>query len=341
MAQSLPWSWYSDPDVLRLEQEQIFRRAWQYVGHAGRVENVGDRFAAWAGEIPVLVVRAEDGVRAFLNVCRHRGSLLVDGEGSGKSFQCPYHAWTYDLDGSLRAAPRSDREPDFETEGLSLVNMRLESWGPLLFVNPDEAAPPLADTLGPLSELVPVDDLVFHLRDDAELAANWKIACENYLECYHCPVAHKGFSAAYDVDPDEYRLEPIAEHVLSQFARSRREGEAQFHFIWPNTRVNVYAGTPNLSIGPLLPAGAERSTGFLDYFFAPDAEPGWVDELFEFDRQVGAEDRALVERVQKGVRSGLVAEGRLLGESEQLVARFQELVDRALSIRSEDISSRG
>ena len=144
----------------------------------------------------------------------------------------------------------------------------------------------------------------------------------------------------YD-DPDEYRLEPIAEHVLSQFARSRREGEAQFHFIWPNTRVNVYAGTPNLSIGPLLPAGAERSTGFLDYFFAPDAEPGWVDELFEFDRQVGAEDRALVERVQKGVRSGLVAEGRLLGESEQLVARFQELVDRALSIRSEDISSRG
>ena len=106
---TLPWSWYSDPDVLRREQERIFRRAWQYVGHTGRVEQVGDRFAAWAGDIPVLVVRGEDGVRAFLNVCRHRGSLLVDGEGTGKSVQCPYHAWTYDLDGSLRAAPRSDR----------------------------------------------------------------------------------------------------------------------------------------------------------------------------------------------------------------------------------------
>jgi phenylpropionate dioxygenase-like ring-hydroxylating dioxygenase large terminal subunit len=330
MAQSLPWSWYSDPDVLRREQERIFRRAWQYVGHSGRVPEVGDRFSAWAGEIPVLVLRAKDGVRAFLNVCRHRGSLLVDGEGNGKSVQCPYHAWTYDLDGSLRAAPRSDREPDFDTEGLSLVPWRTSLWGPFLFVNPDEEAPPLAETLGPLADLVPVDSLVFHSRDDYELAANWKIACENYLECYHCPVAHKGFSAEYEVDPDEYRLERSSDHVLSQFAPSRGEGEAQFHFVWPNLKLNAYAGTPNLSIGPLLPAGPERSTGFLDYFFAPDADPGWVDELLKFDRQVGAEDRVLVERVQKGVRSGLLDEGRLLGESEQLVARFQQLVTEAV-----------
>ena len=93
----------------------------------------------------------------------------------------------------------------------------------------------------------------------------------------------------------------------------------------------MFAGTPNLSIGPLLPAGPERSTGFLDYFFAPDADRAWVEELLAFDRQVGAEDRVLVERVQKGVRSGIVDEGRLLGESEQLVARFQELVASALS----------
>ena len=331
MAKSLPWSWYSDPDVLRREQERIFRRAWQYVGHEGQVENVGDRFAAWAGEVPVLVVRAEDGVRAFLNVCRHRGSLIVDGEGSGKSLQCPYHAWTYDLDGTLRAAPRSDREPDFDPEGLSLVPMRTDAWGPFLFVTPNDEAPPLADALGPITELVPVDDLVFHSRDSYVLAANWKIACENYLECYHCPVAHKDFSAAYDVDPDEYRLVRSSDHVLSQFAPSRGEGEGHFHFVWPNLKINVLAGRPNLSIGPVLPAGPERTTGFLDYFFAPDAEPAWVDELLEFDRQVGAEDRVLVERVQQGVRSGLVAEGRLLGESEQLVARFQELVAEAVA----------
>ena len=88
---------------------------------------------------------------------------------------------------------------------------------------------------------------------------------------------------------------------------------------------------PNLSIGPLLPAGPERAAGFLDYFFASDADGDWVEELLAFDRQVGAEDRVLVERVQKGVRSGIVEEGRLLGESEQLVARFQELVGTALA----------
>jgi choline monooxygenase len=122
--------------------------------------------------------------------------------------------------------------------------------------------------------------------------------------------------------------------VLSQFAHTRdgeEEGKGQFHFVWPNLKLNQLAGPPNLSIGPLLPAGPERATGFLDYFFAPDADDAWVEELLAFDRQVGAEDRVLVERVQKGVRSGIVDEGRLLGESEQLVVRFQELVDSALS----------
>ena len=331
LARSVPWSWYSDPEVLRLEQERIFRRAWQYVGHDGRAAEVGARFAAWAGDVPVLVVRTDDGLRAFLNVCRHRGSLLVEGDGAQASIQCPYHAWTYGLDGSLRAAPRSEREPDFDGSELSLVPLLLESWGPFLFVNPDENAPPLAETLGPLPELLSVDELVFRSRDDYELAANWKIGCENYLECYHCPVAHKGFSAAYDVDPDSYRLEPSGKHVLSQFAPAHGTGEGQFHFVWPNLRLNVYAGTANLSIGPLLPAGPERSTGFLDYFFAADADQHWVEELLAFDRQVGAEDSVLVERVQQGVRSGLLEEGRLLGESEQLVARFQELVGGALS----------
>ena len=96
-----------------------------------------------------------------------------------------------------------------------------------------------------------------------ELAANWKIGCENYLECYHCRVAHKGFSAAYDVDPDEYRLEPTGEHVLSQFANTREgggQGQAQFHFVWPNLRVNVVRGNAE----PLDRAAAARRPGTLD-----------------------------------------------------------------------------
>ena len=108
-----PWSWYSEREVWALEQERIFARTWQYVGHAGMVERPGDFFTARAGRIPIVVTRAEDDeTRAFVNVCRHRGSTVAEGAGNRKTLQCPYHAWTYGLDGRLRAAPRADFELD-------------------------------------------------------------------------------------------------------------------------------------------------------------------------------------------------------------------------------------
>src|SRR5256885_11657577 len=119
---TLPWRWYADPDVLRREGERIFARSWQYVGHSGQVAEVGSFFASAAGQIPVVVTRARDGVlRAFVNVCRHRGHVVAGGSGRRETLQCPYHAWTYALDGTLRAAPRSDREPGFDSDELGLA----------------------------------------------------------------------------------------------------------------------------------------------------------------------------------------------------------------------------
>ena len=152
---TIPFDWYSDPAVLRLERERIFRRTWQYAGRVDQVAEPGAFFTCNLGGIPIVVVRdKEDGLRAFLNVCRHRGSLVCEGEGKRETLQCPYHAWTYDLDGSLRAAPRSDREPGFDKSELGLVPVSVDSWGPFVFVNPDGEAAPLADTLGELPELV-------------------------------------------------------------------------------------------------------------------------------------------------------------------------------------------
>ena len=117
----MPWAWYADADVLRREGERIFARSWQYAGHLGQIGETGGFFAATAGQIPVVVTRARDGeLRAFLNVCRHRGHVVASGSGERETLQCPYHAWTYGLDGRLRAAPRSDREPGFDTDELGL-----------------------------------------------------------------------------------------------------------------------------------------------------------------------------------------------------------------------------
>ena len=119
---TLSWGWYTDPAVLQLERERLFRRFWQYVGHAGEVAEPGSFRATRAGHVPVVLVRDEDGaLRAFLNVCRHRGSLVCEGSGRRASLQCPYHAWTYGLDGRLLAAPRSAREGGIETDELGLA----------------------------------------------------------------------------------------------------------------------------------------------------------------------------------------------------------------------------
>src|SRR5207302_4589005 len=178
----------------------------------------------------------------------------------------------YGLDGPLRAAPRSEREPGFEPGDLSLQPVAVDTWGPFVFVNPEAAAAPLAEALGDvpsrLAEIIDVDALEFRFRTEFELDTNWKISCENFLECYHCAVAHPGFSAAVDVSPDAYRLE-AAGLVSSQVGPLRKNGNSfladgevprsQFHFLWPNFGLNVFPGYPNLSCGPRLPIGPERT----------------------------------------------------------------------------------
>ena len=152
---SLPWSWYTDPAVLQLERERIFRRSWQYVGHTGDVPEPGSFAATRVGDIPVVLVRdREDTLRAFLNVCRHRGSIVCEGSGRRETLQCPYHAWTYGLDGRLITAPRGNKEGGIEKEELGLVPLQLGTWGPLIFVNPDTEAGPLDEFLDGIPERI-------------------------------------------------------------------------------------------------------------------------------------------------------------------------------------------
>jgi phenylpropionate dioxygenase-like ring-hydroxylating dioxygenase large terminal subunit len=332
---TLPFAWYSNEELLTRERARIFARTWQYGGRAALVAEPGSYLATDAGGIPILVTRDRDSeLRAFLNVCRHRGAVLTDGCGQRATIQCHYHAWTYELDGSLRTAPRSEREEAFDNADFSLLPASVDTWGPFLFVNPDAAAAPLADHLAGLPETLAqaldVDELVFHSRVEFGSDANWKIVVENFLECYHCPTAHPGFSAEVDVHPDRYLLEAHPTYA-AQFARAKRTGErGQFHLLFPNTGINVFPGPANLSIGPVVPNGPHRTERYLDYFFAPGLDEQWIREFFEFDDQVGREDTALVESVHRGMASGVLEHGRLLLGSEPLLAAFQEWVSGRL-----------
>jgi len=348
---TLPAPWYSDPAVFALELERVFARTWQYAGWTDQVAEPGSFFSSVAGHIPVAVVRGRDGeLRGFVNVCRHRGHVVVEGAGCRETLQCPYHAWTYDLDGTLRKAPRSEREPGFDGSELSLLPVSVDTWGPFVFVNPDPAAGPLADWLGDVPEHVAasgvdLDRVRFHSHHEWPQAVNWKVALENYLECYHCPVAHPGFSKVIDVDPDSYRLSigPLSSSQLGPVRQSALDGrgkvpydpngevrQSQYHFLWPNTTINIVPGPQNLSIERWVPVGPRETMEVTDYFFAPDERDERIAEVIEFDTQVAEEDVALVLSVQRGLDSGRVPQGRLMGESEKLIADFQRRVFDAL-----------
>jgi phenylpropionate dioxygenase-like ring-hydroxylating dioxygenase large terminal subunit len=344
---TLPWGWYSDPAVLELERDRIFRRSWQYVGHTGEVAEPASFAATWVGDVPVVLVRdREDTLRAFLNVCRHRGSIICDGSGRRETLQCPYHAWTYGLDGRLITAPRAKREGGIESPELGLVQLRLDTWGPLVFVNPDPDAAPLEEFLDGMPERIAeagidLDALRFLQRSESDLECNWKVSAENFLECYHCPTAHPGFSAVMDVSVDSYLLEtsggrmtqhgPPRPGTRGAYDPTGEVERGQFHLLFPGTVINVMPGRPNFSIGPIVPSAPEKTYRFLDYFVAADADEAWIEESLAFDAQVGAEDRVLIERVQAGMHVGLIEDGRLLPESEQLIAHFQALVVDALA----------
>lgn len=350
--ESLPARWYTDPEIARLEIERLFRRSWNYVGPLGELGNAGDYISTYVGGIPVVVVRNDKGLSALVNVCRHRRHEVMKGRGHARVLRCGYHAWTYDLEGCLKAAPRTAQEPGFRMDLYPLLSLRVETLGPWVFVNADETAPALESQFGTLPRTIrdagiDLDSLQFHSRVEWESDANWKTMLENYLECYHCPVAHPGFSAAIDVRPGSYRAEaqgPLLSqigHVRPEIAAVKdgvklydtrgRVTQAQYHLLFPNMTININPGFPNLSIDTWRSDGPLRTVGMTEQYFAPGVDPGFAAELIEFNRQVGEEDDVLTSSVQRGLNAGIPERGRFLTEAEKLVGEFQRLVAKAVA----------
>ena len=191
----LPRAAYIDEAVLAWEQDAFFRDGWVCAGRAEDVANPGDQRARSVGGSGLLMVRDSDGaLHTFANACRHRGHELLpcDGTSNRGVIQCPYHAWSYELDGRLRLAPRFDAG-NFDPSTIALIPVRNAEWGGWVFVNVSGDAPPFEQHLGSLADALvnwECDRLVVAHTHRYELAANWKIAIENYNECYHCPLIH-------------------------------------------------------------------------------------------------------------------------------------------------------
>jgi len=350
---------YNDPAVLEAEQRLIFERTWQLAGHISALPQPGSYITADAGDQPVLVVRDDQGgLRAYRNVCRHRGSRLLSDSGQCKAaIRCRYHGWTYKLDGTLIGVPEGLGFGDkLDKPRLGLLPARVEELCGLVFVNLDPDATPLAELVG---EELPrrlaryrIETLESFAPSTGTQPANWKVVADNYLEGYHIPIAHPGLMRMldykrYDVEVhDAYvwfeaplRAKPSSNRLERLYARAATPMPGledadrrvwRFVFIYPNTTIDLYPD--QINTWQMLPAGVSRTRDTFGSYRAPGADPRtrvaqWANQ--KLNSLVLDEDIDLVANVQRGLQTRGYRCGPL-GAREAAVAWFADRVRASL-----------
>ncbi|HEU4698384.1 MAG TPA: aromatic ring-hydroxylating dioxygenase subunit alpha [Gemmatimonadales bacterium] len=342
-AATLPSAWYVDPAFHAVDREAVFARSWQGVGDASQVGRPGQYLVATVADDPVIVVRGKDGVlRAFYNVCRHRAGPLALEDGCANALQCKYHGWTYLLDGTLRGVPAMDRTELFDRKDFGLIPVRVAEWAGLVFVCLDAAAPPLETFVTGIAErIAPIrlETLRFARRVEYEVAANWKVYVDNYLEGYHVPYVHPELAKLYDYQRYTtttfrwYSLQhsPLAGDNLYRRGDGAAGGDEAFYFwLWPNFMFNILPG--RLQTNLVLPAGPDRCRVVFRYFYddvESEAARARIEEDVRYSDAVQAEDAEICARVQQGLASRAYDRGRFSVKYEEGVWHFQSLVREA------------
>src|SRR5258708_2465725 len=349
-AWTIPSALYTDPAVLVAENDKIFSRTWQVVGHSHQVTNPGDFFTTELAGEPLVFVRGVDGkLRGFYNVCRHRAGPPAEGCGSRKLFRCGYHGWTYGLDGALISATEIEGVEGFRPQEFALVPVRTEEWFNLVFANLNPAAAPLRESLGGLpkqAEKFPFVEMKLFERRTYEMKCNWKTYVDNYLEGYHLPSVHPGLNR--ELDFNAYVVEPYArggEGYVRQFSpiRGAQAGDTtprryrdtredlttDYFWIFPNWMLNCYPD--NVSLNIVLPLDVERSMAIFEWYLPEkDHSSPAAKAAFEFSHQIQIADLGICETVQKNLRSRTYSRGRYSVTQEKSVHAFHRMYASAI-----------
>ena len=337
---TLPAYYYYDPDVFAAEKDEIWCKTWQYVGYLGDLTAPGDYIAANILDQPVFVIRAASGeLRAFYNVCMHRGHILLEGKGNARMITCPFHAWTYDGHGNLKAAGNAENVAGFRLEDFCLSEIQVEAFGPMVYVNLDRAAPSLASQAGGLLErfraVIPgFDDLHFAQRKTFPVKANWKFILDG-MECYHCPVIHPQQMATSDASLttswESHEEEFWQEHRIignRDLIENHKDklpydfGDAEIidiyiWYLWPNMVFTAEQGPPNFMIlhaMSISPETCERHVINLCQHEQPTAHD--QAQFDNYNEVVFPQDRAAIERQALGVKALGYTQGRLMVDAE-------------------------
>ncbi len=350
-AYTIPAPWYLDARIEEAEREQVFGRNWIAVGRLDQVAAEGQFFTVEVAGEPIVVVRGSDGeLRAFYNVCRHHAAAVANVPcGTVQHLRCPYHGWTYGLDGSLKGAPEFAGVCNFDRAANGLVPVRVGVWEQFVFIALAGSAPDLAGSLGDLPERIAplrIGDLRFFARKTYTLACNWKVYVDNYLDGgYHVPHLHKGLNSVLDYK--EYTIENSVRYSLqsspmvssdehASFAATRTGDRAYYYWLYPNFMINIYEGVMDTNL--VLPLGTDRCLVQFDFFFADVSESARdanADSVAVSDR-IQDEDVDICESVQRGLRSRAYGAGRLSVRREAGEHLFHRLLaaDLRRAVRS-------
>lgn len=349
-AETIPSRWYTDPAFHAFERDAIFLRSWVYGCHESQIPEVGDFVIASVAENPIVIVRGKEGiVRAFYNVCRHRGGpLAMEERGNGTMLKCKYHGWTYQLDGCLRGVPRFDHTELFDKKDYGLIPIGVRSWQGVIFLNlaGDERTVPLNMLLDGIPERIApmrLDNLKFYRRVNYDVRCNWKVYVDNYLEGYHIPLVHPELCKVLDYSSYVTETYPYYSLQYSPFrdagegnAYGIPDGEAFYYFVYPNFMLNILPG--RLQVNAVLPVSHDRCRVIFDYYYddvtSPEAIRRIEDDL-AFSDAVQKEDADICEHVQCGLASRGYDVGRFSVDCEEAVYHFQTLLKKAYRESSE------
>lgn len=334
----LPAKTYIDSDTYRLEQGNIFARSWQFACHVEKLQRPGDFVVCEAAGESLIVIREnKNRINAFYNVCVHRAARLLEGTGCKKRFTCPYHAWTYNTRGELVSAPNAKNVPGFEVGNYRLKACRVEVLHGLVFINLDPQALPLGgqnpEFLADLKAYAPnLPELTFVHRTEVCLKANWKVAIENYAECYHCELIHKSLVSGV-LDFESYTIQVIGQ-AQKHLSRSRSGASRAYDFddsnttefvawwLWPNFAFQSYPGG-RIHVWNWTPLDVNNTHLTVDWYFPSQDMADWERKLIEHHAaNTFVEDQAVINSVQQGLKSRGYEPGPLMIDQEK--SRFSE-----------------
>ena len=339
---------YTDPQWYQVDLQEIISKAWQWVCHAEKLREPGSFVTIEIAGKPIVVVRDREGtLRAFYNVCKHRAHKLLTGEGKAARITCPYHAWTYKLDGQLVGAPHTQHLQNFDPKAIWLEPVQVEEFCGFVYVNLDAKSETLGKLSGDLEKEIrhwapDVESLTFGHRLTYDIKSNWKNVVDNFLECYHCPVSHKDFCTLVDMKTYKVTTYGIYSSHMAEAgqqpnsAYDTSKAKVRTHavwWLWPTTCVMRYPGRSSMIVLNIIPMGPDRTLETYDFFLeTPEPDETEKAAIHYLDTVLQVEDIALVESVQRGMNTPAFQQGRIVydpggsGKSEHALHHFHGLV---------------